>query len=94
MNTKVELYGAVEKLLKKHNDSSFPHIKSFSGYLVEMARQRAEKDSRDGLIVKLKKLQTMDEEESAHIQADKLLLEYINDEEISKAFSEIDKYYA
>ncbi len=46
MNTKVELYGTLEKLLMDHNKRCYPHIKSFSAYIVEMAKQRAEEDNR------------------------------------------------
>lgn len=34
---------------------------------------------------------TFDED---HIEADKLLLKYINDEEIEKAFDDIEKWYS
>lgn len=34
------------------------------------------------------------DEESDHSQADKLLLEFINNEEVTKAFNSIDKWYA
>jgi len=36
---------------------------------------------------------TLDPEE-AHIQADQALLQYINDENVTKAFETIDKWYA
>jgi hypothetical protein len=32
--------------------------------------------------------------EVAHIEADDLLIEYINDEEIKKAYDEVSKWYA
>jgi len=32
--------------------------------------------------------------EKTHIKADKLLLEFINDSEITKAFNKIDKWYS
>jgi len=32
--------------------------------------------------------------ESAHVKADEALLEYIGDEEVTKAFDSIDKWYA
>lgn len=34
------------------------------------------------------------DQEGAHIRADEALLEYINDEEIKKAYNSIDKWYA
>ncbi len=32
--------------------------------------------------------------ESAHVSADRALLDYIEDEEVTKAFDSIDKWYA
>jgi hypothetical protein len=32
--------------------------------------------------------------EGAHVKADRILLEYIGDEEVTKAFDSIDKWYA
>lgn len=34
------------------------------------------------------------DEEGNHIEADNLLLEYINDEEVTNAFKDIEKWYA
>ena len=46
------------------------------------------------LIENLKELKKSNDEESAHIEADNLLLEYINEDEITQAFKDIDKWYA
>lgn len=32
--------------------------------------------------------------EEAHVEADSALIEYINDEEVTKAYDNIDKWYA
>lgn len=32
--------------------------------------------------------------ESSHLEADNLLLEYINDEAVTEAYNDIDKWYA
>jgi len=32
--------------------------------------------------------------ETAHVEADELLLEYINDEEVSRSFHDLNKWYA
>ena len=45
------------------------------------------------LIEKLNKCNELDTE-TAHSQADDLLLEYIGDNEISHAYNQIDKWYA
>ena len=43
----------------------------------------------------IKKLQELrGDEEEQHIKADQLLLEYINDVDISRAFEEIKKWYS
>ena len=34
------------------------------------------------------------DEENAHVEADELLLDYINDEDIRKSFENIEKWYA
>ena len=50
--------------------------------------------TKEELIKKLFDLTCYYDLEKAHIKADILLLEYINDEEITKAFNDIDKWYA
>lgn len=45
------------------------------------------------LLKRLKEECTSGDEEVDHANADELLLEYIDDEEITKAFNEIDKWY-
>ncbi len=49
---------------------------------------------KEKLIEYLKELKNHCDTESAHIEADNLLLEYINDDEITEAFKDIDKWYA
>ena len=46
------------------------------------------------LIDKLKLLNNNGDEEINHIDADNLLLEYINNPEVTKAFHDIKKWYA
>ncbi len=50
---------------------------------------------RAGLLEQLKALEAQSEtdSENAHIEADDLLLEFINDEEISEIYGRIKKYY-
>ena len=48
---------------------------------------------KDKLFEKLKSLNSGDKEKD-HIEADKALLKYINDPEITKAFEAIEKWYA
>jgi len=57
--------------------------------------------TKEKLIKKLKKLRTMSMDESdvnnrenAHVKADWLLLDYINDKEVSASFASILKWYA
>ena len=51
--------------------------------------------TRDELIRTLKAVQkTMKDPELAHEEADRLLLEYINDEKVTAAFAAIKKWYA
>lgn len=51
---------------------------------------------RAGLIEQLKSLadRSQSDSEEAHVEADDLLLEFINDEEISELYGKIIKYYA
>lgn len=49
---------------------------------------------RTALLKRLKDLATVGDAESAHLEADKQLLEYINDKEISKAFNAIERWYS
>ena len=50
--------------------------------------------TRDELVEQLKMLAGIGDPECSHVDADELLLEYINDPEVSKAFFSIDKWYA
>jgi hypothetical protein len=49
--------------------------------------------SRDRLLARLSECAEMDEE-TGHIEADKALLEYIGDVEVSAAFRSFRKWYA
>lgn len=46
------------------------------------------------LIAELKELKKLKDPESEHIHADELLLKFINDDDITKAFEDIDKRYS
>jgi len=50
--------------------------------------------TKEQLIEKLKSLIDNRDIEGAHVTADNLLLEYINDKEVSDAFHNIEKWYA
>lgn len=50
--------------------------------------------TREELLVELRTLHGPQDPESAHEQADDLLLEYINDPEVTAAFEAIKKWYA
>jgi hypothetical protein len=50
--------------------------------------------TRDELLFRLRALAQWDDPEEAHVWADEALLEFINDQEIKKAYGEIEKCYA
>lgn len=50
--------------------------------------------TKEELIKKLKKLAEDWDHEMAHIEADNLLLLYINDEEIKNVYESIERWYA
>lgn len=50
--------------------------------------------NKQELIEKLKELHSSVDYEIAHIEADNLLIEYINDEDIMKAFEQVPRWYA
>lgn len=50
--------------------------------------------TKNELILKLKELQKSNDTETAHAEADDLILEYINDEEIKREYDAISKWYA
>jgi hypothetical protein len=50
--------------------------------------------TKEQLLIALKNLSNNNDCEEAHVEADGLLLEYINDAEITKAFQQIEKWYA
>ena len=49
---------------------------------------------RDQLLATLIMLGAQDEPEQSHIEADRLLIEYIDDQEIADAYSLIEKWYS
>lgn len=49
--------------------------------------------TKEELIKKLEECKKLDTE-GGHIEADDLLLEYIDDDEVRKVFNEISKWYA
>lgn len=49
---------------------------------------------KNELIARLKKIKGNSDIEVAHVEADDLLLAYINDSEITAAYAEIEKWYA
>lgn len=59
-----------------------------------MSEKRKRKLSKAQLIKKLEKCAKSYDTESAYCDADSLLLEYIDDEEIAEAYSKVDKWYA
>lgn len=50
--------------------------------------------NRQELIQKLIELRSVGDVEKAHKDADKLLLEYIGDDAVTQAFTELHKWYA
>lgn len=50
--------------------------------------------SKSDLIEQLKELHDTDDPESAHYEAEQLLLAFIDDEEVTKAFGAVPKWYA
>lgn len=51
---------------------------------------------KEELIEKLKSAKGLasQDKEAAHFNADEALLDYINDEEVTKAYLEVEKYYS
>jgi hypothetical protein len=52
------------------------------------------KRTRDEIIAEIKELSKMLDTETAHIRADELLLEIIDDEDVKAAFDAVSKWYA
>lgn len=52
--------------------------------------------TRDELLLELRECQAaqIEDGETTHLKADRLLLEYINDPEIAEAFTKIRKWYS
>jgi hypothetical protein len=50
--------------------------------------------SKEELIAQLKLCQQDRDTECAHIRADELLIEFINDDEIEAAYNKVSKWYA
>jgi len=55
--------------------------------------ERKDRMSIEELIEELEKCRTGDEE-SDHLRADKLLLKFIDDQRVTAAFNDIEKFYA
>jgi len=62
-------------------DTMYPMI-----YTEDMTRQE--------LLERLKEINENSDTEGGHIEADEALIEYINDEDIKKAYDDIRKWYA
>jgi hypothetical protein len=50
--------------------------------------------SKEELLKKLKEYEGLGDTEMAHGYADDVLIEFINDKDIEKAYEKIDKWYA
>jgi hypothetical protein len=50
--------------------------------------------TKEELLEELKKLQDGDDKETDHIEADKLLLRYIYDKDITEEYTKIAKWYS
>lgn len=59
-----------------------------------MDNQESNADSKIRLIERLNKLNDLFDTETAHQEADAELLAYINDPKITKAFEQVNKWYA
>lgn len=59
-----------------------------------MSESKKKKLSKAQLLKKLEKCAKSYDTESAHCDADALLVEYIDDEEVASAYNKIDKWYA
>lgn len=92
-----------------HKLHDYDAIKNLSENPIQMATRilALEKRSKEwkigtdpqrrlGLVEQLKALEerSQTDSEEAHVEADDLLLEFINDEEISEIYGRIQKYYA
>ncbi len=59
-----------------------------------MATRFNKKRTRADIINDLQQLNGHPDQEQAHVEADELLLEMINDSEVTRAFKNIPKWYA
>lgn len=57
-------------------------------------KDETQEEKRDRIIKRLKELENGWDTESVHIEADRLLLELIDDSEISDIFNNLEKWYA
>ena len=93
-NSKIDNYDELERLCK--------HPMQMAIRLIALEKRAnewkigTEPKRRAGLLEQFRELVDRSEtdSENAHIEADDLLLEFINDEEISELYGKIKKYYA
>lgn len=52
-----------------------------------------QKITKEELLQRLRELLTSDDTEAAHSEADQLLIDYIGDKDIAKAFDKLEKWY-
>ena len=82
-------YEGMDELLKSIHDSKLQYEKLIKEYKKEA------KMTKEELITELKTIKDNNSDiEQGHGEADQLLLEYINDEDIASAFNDIEKWYA
>lgn len=60
----------------------------------DLAPRIIEVTKKDKLLIELLKLQSNRDRESAHCQADDLIIAYIDDADIKKAYDDVPKWYA
>ncbi len=57
-------------------------------------KNETQEEKRDRIIKRLKELENSSDTEIVHLEADRLLLELIDDSEISDIFNNLEKWYA
>lgn len=93
-----ELYGMLSKVTENKPQYRYYVVNTDEPYVDKIkaiVERGTSKISREDLLRNLKELAELKHDpEVAHSEADELLINYINDPEIEKAFEEVPKWYA
>lgn len=91
------LYGLINKVTENKPEYSYYVVNTDETYadkVWKLIKNETEGISKDDLLKELRELKSLGDVEEAHVEADELVLKYINDKEIEEAYEGVPKWYS